>query len=61
MKRQNAIRELRYVTCVRGREFKGRAAHANHARKCPQEIARSETFIARIETSNRGRRFEAGR
>lgn len=53
------VSESKYVTCVCGREFKGRAAHANHARKCPQELARSEAFIARIEASNR-ERFEAG-
>lgn len=49
------VRESKYVTCVCGRELKGRAAFANHARKCPQEIARSEAFIARIEAANRAR------
>jgi hypothetical protein len=37
------------VRCECGREFTNRAGFANHARKCPQEVARSEAFIARIE------------
>lgn len=47
--------ESKYVTCVCGREFKGRAGHANHARKCPEERARSAAFIERIESLNRAR------
>lgn len=45
------VRSSKLVTCICGRELKGRAAHVNHAKKCPQEIARSEAFIARIEAS----------
>ena len=44
------VREAKYVRCVCGRELKGRAALANHARKCAQEQARSAAFIARIES-----------
>jgi hypothetical protein len=39
-----------YVTCVCGQVCKGRAAHANHGRKCPEERARSEAFIAAVHT-----------
>lgn len=43
------VTPAKYVTCICGKVCKGRAAFANHARKCPAEQARSEAFIARIE------------
>lgn len=47
------VNKSKYVTCVCGRELKGLAAHANHAKKCPEEQARSAAFIARIEGGRR--------
>jgi hypothetical protein len=43
------VGESKYVNCICGREFKGRAGFANHAKKCPAEQARSAAFVARIE------------
>ena len=45
----------KYVTCICGRVCKGRAALANHGRKCPTEIARSEAFITGAETGDYSR------
>lgn len=47
------VRETKYVTCVCGRELKGRVGFANHAKKCPLEQARSAAFIAWIESGTR--------
>lgn len=44
------VREAKHIICVCGRELKGRAGFANHAKKCPQEQERSAAFIARIES-----------
>jgi hypothetical protein len=38
--------EAKYQTCICGKECKGRAALANHGKKCPTERARSRAFLA---------------
>lgn len=45
----HSVKPDNYQTCICGKVCKGRAAFANHAHKCPEERARSEAFIARIE------------
>ncbi|WP_237076748.1 hypothetical protein [Mycobacteroides abscessus] len=49
MRGQHPIGERKYVRCLCGKECKGRAAHANHARKCPIESARSAAFVAAVQ------------
>ncbi|WP_330473780.1 hypothetical protein [Terrabacter sp. C0L_2] len=43
------VSEAKYVTCICGKVCKGRAAHANHGRKCEMESARSWAFIRATE------------
>lgn len=42
----------KYVTCFCGKVCKGKAAHANHARKCPAEIERTEALIEAVESGD---------
>lgn len=44
-----SVKPQSWVTCVCGKVCKGRAAHANHGRKCPVESARAAAFVAAIE------------
>ena len=39
------VRESKYQTCICGKECKGRAALANHGRKCDMERVRSALTI----------------
>ena len=41
-----SVTEAKWKTCVCGKVCKGRAAFANHARKCEQEQARSDAFVS---------------
>lgn len=40
------VTEAKYQTCICGKVCKGRAALANHGKKCPTERARSRAFLA---------------
>jgi hypothetical protein len=40
-----AVKTSSYQTCICGRECKGRAAFANHARKCDTERVRSALAV----------------
>lgn len=40
------VTEAKYQTCICGKLCKGRAALANHGKKCPLELARSRAFLA---------------
>jgi hypothetical protein len=40
------VKTANYQTCICGKECKGRAALANHGKKCPTERARSRAFVA---------------